>query len=76
MAYDQFDNAERLRELGIGIAVPVRSFRADRVSQALDALLSNPTTVPNCQAIAKRMASGKGLSQSAQAVERLIARTA
>jgi UDP:flavonoid glycosyltransferase YjiC (YdhE family) len=76
MAYDQFDNADRLRELGIGTAVPVRSFRADRVTHALEALLSNPSTRPHCQAISKRMASGKGLSGSAEAVECLIARTA
>jgi UDP:flavonoid glycosyltransferase YjiC (YdhE family) len=74
MAYDQFDNAERLRELGIGTAVPVRSFRAARVSKALHALLSNPVTGPNCKKVANRMASGNGLSQSAEAVERLVAK--
>jgi rhamnosyltransferase subunit B len=74
MAYDQFDNAERLRELGIGLAVPVRSFRAPRVAHALHALLTNSSTSKNCRTIAQRLANSDGLTQSAMAVERLIAR--
>jgi rhamnosyltransferase subunit B len=74
MAYDQFDNAERLRELGIGTAVPVRSFRATRVAHALQELLSNSSTGTRCREIATRMANGHGLSQSAEAVECLVAK--
>lgn len=73
MAYDQFDNAQRLRDLGIGTAVPVRSFRAARVTQALHSLLSNPATSPNCKKVANNMARGNGLSQSAEAIEGLVA---
>ena len=73
MAYDQFDNADRLSELGIGTAVPVRSFRASRVAHAIQALLSNPATGPSCQRVAIRMASGNGLTLSAETVERLVA---
>jgi len=75
MAYDQFDNAERLRELGIGLAVPVRSFNPSRVAHALNAVLTNPQTGPNCKSIAQRFGRRDGLEKSVTAVERLVSRS-
>lgn len=75
MAYDQFDNAERLTELGIGLAVPVRSFIPSRVAHALNALLTSPQTGPNCRSIAQRFVGRDGLEKSVSAVERLVSRS-
>ncbi|MFN9713745.1 MAG: glycosyltransferase [Planctomycetota bacterium] len=74
MAYDQFDNAERLVELGVGTAVPVHAFQPARVTRALHALLANPDTIAKCQTVAKRLNNTKGLERSADAVERLVMR--
>lgn len=74
MAYDQFDNAERLRDLGIGRAVPVSRFEPSHVARALTRLLTDPAIGPKCKAIAGRMARTDGLQQSAAAVEQLAAR--
>lgn len=76
MAYDQFDNAERLKELGIGAQVSVRSFRAPLVARAIEALLESPATNANCSRIAQRLARRDGLEQSARALERLVERHA
>lgn len=74
MAYDQFDNAERLRELGVGSAVPVHAFQPARVARTLHALLSHPDTATQCKSVAQKLSRRDGLERSAQAVERLVTR--
>lgn len=54
LAYDQFDNAARLAELGVGRRLTVAQYRTERVAATLDGLLTEPVQ-RRCQAVAGRL---------------------
>lgn len=69
LAHDQFDNAERVRRLGIGNGLPVPRFTGPRLAERLSQLLGSLATAAACRAVAGRLASREGLSRSAAAIE-------
>jgi len=69
MAFDQFDNAERLRRLGVGASVPARRFTAERAAAALDALLASPTTAEQCRTWSLRCDGRRALESAVDALE-------
>jgi UDP:flavonoid glycosyltransferase YjiC (YdhE family) len=71
MAHDQFDNAERITQLGIGSSISFRSFRGPRIARKLNALLTNPGVLQRCKQIADRLTRRDGLQRSAVAIEQL-----
>ena len=71
MAYDQFDNADRVERLGVARTILPRRFTAARLARALDELLSSETTAEHCRELAERMAAHNGLAAAADALERL-----
>lgn len=73
LAHDQFDNAARLRRLGLADAVPAPRFTASRAARALDRLLADPQVADACRSISKRLESRAGLSQAADALEAFAA---
>lgn len=62
-AFDQFDNAQRVRALGVGLTLPVRHLRACRLQKALAQLLGSPAMAAACQARAAQLASDPGLDE-------------
>ena len=71
LAHDQFDNAERVRRLGVGVGIPAPKFNGPRLTAALRELLDDPATAEQCRATAERLKTREGVSRTADAVERL-----
>jgi rhamnosyltransferase subunit B len=63
-AHDQFDNAARLRELGVGRAISPGA-SADRLTEALRNLLGSPGVAVNCQKWRDRISSQEAALASA-----------
>ncbi len=72
MAFDQFDNAARLERLGVGRAIPRRSFRGPAVAAALGHLLGDAAVATRCRDLAARLAGTDSLGTAADAVERCV----
>lgn len=60
-AFDQFDNAQRVRTLGAGFTLPSRRLRAERLQRSLRELLASPTVAEACQRTAARLHADPGL---------------
>jgi rhamnosyltransferase subunit B len=74
LAHDQFDNAARIRKLGLGDAIPARRFTGPRLTAGLQRLLESPSVASACRAAADRLARRDGLHRAADAIERHLAR--
>ncbi|MES2353634.1 MAG: nucleotide disphospho-sugar-binding domain-containing protein [Pseudomonadota bacterium] len=53
-AHDQFDNASRLRELGVGLSVS-HSDGADSFTESLRHLIESPAVIASCQKLREQM---------------------
>jgi UDP:flavonoid glycosyltransferase YjiC (YdhE family) len=73
MAWDQPDNAHRVRQLGVGASLGPRQRTAAHLAAAL-ARLMTPETRARCRAIADRIGEADGLDVAARWVEELAAR--
>lgn len=73
VAFDQFDNAERIRVLGVGDALPTHRVSARRLAQALAGLLSSDRVRTQCQAVAARCQTVSSEPAWCRAVESLAA---
>jgi len=72
MAYDQPDNAARLKRLGVAEALPPRKFRGPAVARALDRLLADGTTHERSHHWAKQCHAGAALSAACEEMEGLL----
>jgi rhamnosyltransferase subunit B len=70
LAWDQPDNAERVRQLGAGDWLPSRRRETVHVSEALRRVMS-PAVHERCSAIAKRFSGGDPLEAAVEWVEEL-----
>jgi rhamnosyltransferase subunit B len=73
LAHDQFDNAERVRRMGVGDGVPASKFTTGRLVRALHPLLDSPDVTTRCQATARKLAGRDGIRLAADALERNFA---
>jgi rhamnosyltransferase subunit B len=58
LSHDQFDNAERVRALGVGARLDATRVRADRMAGVLDGLLAQPDLAGRCRHVAARFDDG------------------
>jgi rhamnosyltransferase subunit B len=73
LSHDQFDNAARMRRLGIARSLPPARFRGPKVAAALKALLDSPDVATRCRGVAERFTDGSQPMQDAsEAIEALI----
>jgi UDP:flavonoid glycosyltransferase YjiC (YdhE family) len=77
MSHDQFDNAQRVRRLGTGHALPARAYRARRVARVLHELINQSGVKDRARHLAGRLCtSGRSaLDVAAQLIEDLIPQT-
>jgi rhamnosyltransferase subunit B len=71
LAHDQFDNAERLRRLGVSRTLLPRRFRGPALAQTLDELLSAPETAIRCKEVARRFDGIDAISAACREIEAL-----
>ena len=68
-AHDQPDNAERLRKLGVSRTLSRQRYRAKRVAQELNYLLSEKSYTERAQQLGAQIAHEDGLSCACNAIE-------
>ena len=69
LAHDQFDNAARVRKLGVGDTIGRRRYRAPRVAAALERLLSSPEVKRACAEVASRLKVEDPLAETCALIE-------
>lgn len=74
LAHDQFDNAARVRRLGVGDEIQASRFRGESVARKLDGLLRLETVRESCHDISHRLHDRNGVSLTANALEAFAAR--
>jgi UDP:flavonoid glycosyltransferase YjiC (YdhE family) len=72
LSHDQFDNALRLEQLGIGLSCKPSGYRAPRVARMLDALIDGATVQKKCLEIAAMMQHENGIGLSCDLIEQLV----
>ena len=72
MAYDQPDNARRLKMLGVAESLSRKKFRARAVANALDRLLTDDTVHERCHHWARECNGAAALAASCEALEALM----
>jgi hypothetical protein len=74
LAHDQFDNAARVKRLGVSETVPHR--RADRraLTEALSTVLDRPDVADRAANLGQRIRAEHGAARAVDALERTIAR--
>lgn len=71
MAYDQPDNAERLKRLGVAREVSPKRFKGTEVARALDLLLTDQTIHERCHHYAQQCHGAATLSRCCELLEGL-----
>ncbi|WP_417749937.1 glycosyltransferase [Rosistilla oblonga] len=71
MAFDQFDNARRVKRLGCGKSLLHRKLSQRRLTQQLADLLADATIRTRCHELRDRMKTNDTVGQSVDAIERL-----
>ena len=73
MAHDQFDNAQRVRQLRVGDWLPRRRFTAARVAARLQHLLTDSGVAQATRAVASQLKQAPdGCAAAADAIEGLM----
>lgn len=70
-AHDQFDNAWRISQLGLGRSIPQTRYRASKAAAALRGLLEDASIRHRCHAYAARMDPDRALARACELVESL-----
>ena len=71
--HDQFDNARRVRRLGVARTVFPREYRAERVARDLGALLGDPRYRERAAAVSIVVREERGAEAAVTVIERLLA---
>jgi rhamnosyltransferase subunit B len=72
-SHDQFDNAERMRRLGVAAAIPSKAYRTPRVAEVLKQVLGYHAMEARCREIARRFVGNNLLEQTCGLIESLNA---
>jgi rhamnosyltransferase subunit B len=73
LAHDQFDNAARVKRLGVGDWIVPSRFRGPKVAASLDALLTSEAVKRACLDV-RAKSSHDGIGKAADAIEELATR--
>jgi UDP:flavonoid glycosyltransferase YjiC (YdhE family) len=73
-AFDQPDNAARIRRCGVGLSIKRQRYTADRAARQLDLLLRTPAYADRASAIGRQIGNQDGLSLACDAIERTMAK--
>jgi MGT family glycosyltransferase len=74
--WDQYDNAQRMHELGLGVRLETYTFRDEQLIDAVDGLLSDTALRSRSADIGARIRERRGLRAGADIVERVARRHA
>ncbi|MEX1045836.1 MAG: nucleotide disphospho-sugar-binding domain-containing protein [Actinomycetota bacterium] len=69
--WDQYDNAQRMQEIGFGVRLPTYEFEDDELLGAIDRLIADEPLHARIGATAARLQANPGTEQAADLIERL-----
>jgi len=69
---DQFDNARRVRRLGVGEILPIKKFNAAKAEKLLLNLLESKNVLSRVQQISKKMLDENGATAAAELIIRCL----
>jgi len=69
LAFDQFDNAARVRKLGVGTMIPKRWFRAPVIAQRVQSLLNSSDVKTQCRKMMNYFPGKDPLGESCHLIE-------
>jgi UDP:flavonoid glycosyltransferase YjiC (YdhE family) len=72
LAFDQFDNAARVKKLGVGTMIPKRAFRAPVIAQHVQGLLNSSDVNSQCQRMMNHFRGRDPLGESCHLIETTI----
>ncbi|NHZ35999.1 glycosyltransferase [Massilia rubra] len=75
MAYDQFDNGERVRAMHAGLTLKANRVSVRTLADALHSLLQSPEIHIGCSAVKERLAAGAGLDAVIDAISKTVSKT-
>jgi rhamnosyltransferase subunit B len=69
--HDQFDNAWRIEQLGLGLSVPQARYRSDRAARAIRSILADPRMIGQSRQYAAKTDSADAVTRACELVEGL-----
>jgi MGT family glycosyltransferase len=69
--WDQYDNAQRVDELGLGVRLPTYAFEEEELAGAIERLLSNEWLTSELARMSARLRATPGTVRAADLIERL-----
>ena len=69
LAFDQFDNAARVKRLGVGTMIPKRSFRAPMIAHRIQGLLNSTDVKTRCRRVMALFREEDPLAESCRLIE-------
>ncbi len=69
--WDQYDNAQRVDELGLGVRLPTYAFEDDELTGAIERLLADAPLAARLRAMSDRLRANPGTVAGADLIERL-----
>jgi len=67
--WDQYDNAQRMQELGYGVRLPTYDFADDELTGAVDGLLADETLRSDLHVLGERIRDQRGARRAADLIE-------
>ena len=71
-AFDQPDNAARVKRLGVGRSLPIRQYQVARSVRELKALLQDNSYAANAAALGDRIRAEDGVREACNGIEKLL----
>jgi len=69
--WDQYDNAQRMDELGLGVRLPTFEFEDAQLGEAVDRLVGDEAAGARLKAISRRLQANPGTERAAEHIESL-----
>ncbi|MFB3739691.1 MAG: glycosyltransferase [Candidatus Velamenicoccus archaeovorus] len=69
--WDQYDNAQRVDELGLGVRLPTYAFEDEQLTGAIDRLVADEALTRRLAAMSERLRRGQGTVRAADLIERV-----
>ena len=73
LAYDQFDNLDRVKRLGVGEGVKRKGLTGRKMARVLHRLLESPAVSDRCKYYASRLRESDPLEQTCELIESVLA---
>jgi UDP:flavonoid glycosyltransferase YjiC (YdhE family) len=70
--WDQYDNAQRMDELGLGVRLPTFEFEDGQLGEAIERLRADQALSERLGAISARLQAGPGTETAADRIETVL----